>query len=87
MNFLDYLASNSQQILFLTQAHFLVVLIAVGIGSAISVVLGLAGSTGEPDPLRFSGDWFACWMLTARRSLMAREGHLWRAPTRRGSRG
>ncbi|GAA4868375.1 ABC transporter permease [Actinomycetospora straminea] len=59
MNFLDYLASNSQQILFLTQAHFLVVLIAVGIGSAISVALGLAVSTGEPDPRRFSLDWFA----------------------------
>ncbi|GLZ46463.1 ABC transporter permease [Actinomycetospora sp. NBRC 106375] len=59
MNFLDYLATNSQQIVFLTQAHFLVVLIAVGIGSAISVALGLAVSTGEPDPRRFSLDWFA----------------------------
>ena len=59
MNFLDYLASNSQQIIFLTQAHFLVVLIAVGLGSLISVVLGLAVSTGEPDPRRFSLDWFA----------------------------
>jgi osmoprotectant transport system permease protein len=59
VNFLDYLASNSQQILFLTQAHFLVVLIAVGIGSLISIVLGLAVSTGEPDPRRFSLDWFA----------------------------
>ncbi|GAA4918674.1 osmoprotectant transport system permease protein [Actinomycetospora succinea] len=59
MNFLDYLASNSQQIVFLTQAHFLVVLIAVGLGSLISVVLGLAVSTGEPDPRRFSLDWFA----------------------------
>lgn len=59
MNYLDYLASNSQQILFLTQAHFLVVLIAVGVGSAISIALGLAVSTGEPDPRRFSLDWFA----------------------------
>lgn len=59
MNFLDYLVSNSQQIIFLTQAHFLVVLIAVGLGSLISVVLGLAVSTGEPDPRRFSLDWFA----------------------------
>lgn len=59
MNFLNYLASNSQQILFLTQAHFLVVLIAVGVGSAISIALGLAVSTGEPDPRRFSLDWFA----------------------------
>jgi osmoprotectant transport system permease protein len=59
VNFLNYLASNSQQILFLTQAHFLVVLIAVGVGSAISIALGLAVSTGEPDPRRFSLDWFA----------------------------
>ncbi len=59
MNFLNYLASNSQQILFLTQAHFLVVLIAVGVGSAISIALGLAVSTGEPDPRKFSLDWFA----------------------------
>ena len=59
MNFLDYLSTNSQQILFLTQAHFLVVLIAVGVGSAISVALGLAVSSGEPDPRRFSLDWFA----------------------------
>jgi len=59
VNFLDYLANNSQQIIFLTQAHFLVVLIAVAIGSAISVALGLAVSTGEPDPRRFSLDWFA----------------------------
>jgi osmoprotectant transport system permease protein len=59
VNFLDYLTSNSQQILFLTQAHFLVVLIAVGIGSAISVALGLAVSSGEPNPRRFSLDWFA----------------------------
>ncbi len=59
MNYLDYLTSNSQQILFLTQAHFLVVLIAVGVGSAISIVLGLAVSTGEPNPNRFSLDWFA----------------------------
>jgi osmoprotectant transport system permease protein len=59
VNYLDYLVSNSQQILFLTQAHFLVVLIAVGVGSAISITLGLAVSTGEPDPRRFSLDWFA----------------------------
>jgi len=59
VNYLDYLVSNSQQILFLTQAHFLVVLIAVGVGSAISVVLGLLVSMGEPDPRRFSLDWFA----------------------------
>ena len=59
MNFFGYLANNSQQVLFLTQAHFLVVLIAVGIGSAISVALGLVVSAGEPDPRRFSWDWFA----------------------------
>jgi osmoprotectant transport system permease protein len=59
VNFLNYLAGNAQQIIFLTQAHFLVVLIAVGVGSLISVVLGLAVSTGEPDPPRYSVDWFA----------------------------
>jgi osmoprotectant transport system permease protein len=59
VNFFGYLANNSQQVLFLTQAHFLVVLIAVGIGSAISVALGLVVSAGEPDPRRFSWDWFA----------------------------
>ena len=54
-----YLSQNLQQVLFLTQAHFLVVLIAVGIGSAISIVLGLIVSTGEPDSPRYSFDWFA----------------------------
>ena len=59
MNFFSYVSENSQQIIFLTQAHFLFVLICVGVGSAISVVLGLVVSTGEPNPRRFSFDWFA----------------------------
>lgn len=54
-----YFGNNTQQILFLTQAHFLFVLITVGIGSIISIVLGLIVSTGEPNPRRFSFDWFA----------------------------
>lgn len=59
MNYFQYLSANSQQVLFLTQAHFLLVLITVGVGSAISIVLGLIVSTGEPSPRRFSFDWFA----------------------------
>jgi osmoprotectant transport system permease protein len=35
------------------------VLICVGVGSAISITLGLIVSTGEPSPLRFSFDWWA----------------------------
>ncbi|MEJ2870304.1 ABC transporter permease [Actinomycetospora sp. OC33-EN08] len=59
MNVFQYFSANSQQILFLTQAHFLYVLICVGIGSGISIVLGLIVSTGEPNPNRFSFDWWA----------------------------
>jgi osmoprotectant transport system permease protein len=59
VNFFQYVSENFQQILFLTQAHFLAVLISVGIGSAISIVLGLIVSTGEPNPTRYSFDWFA----------------------------
>lgn len=59
MNYFQYLSANSQQVLFLTQAHFLLVLISVGVGSLISIVLGLLVSTGEPSPRRFSFDWFA----------------------------
>ena len=59
MNYFQYLSANSQQVIFLTQAHFLLVLISVGVGSAISIVLGLLVSTGEPNPRRFSFDWFA----------------------------
>ncbi|WP_433784826.1 ABC transporter permease [Actinomycetospora sp. CA-101289] len=57
--YFSYLSQNLQQVLFLTQAHFLVVLIAVTIGSAISIVLGMIVSSGEPDPPRYSFDWFA----------------------------
>lgn len=57
--YISYLSENLQQVLFLTQATFLVVLIAVGIGSAISIVLGVLVSTGEPNPPRYSFDWFA----------------------------
>jgi osmoprotectant transport system permease protein len=59
VNVFQYFSANSQQILFLTQAHFLYVLICVGIGSAISIALGLIVSTGEPSPNRFSFDWWA----------------------------
>lgn len=59
MNVFGYFSANSQQILFLTQAHFLFVLITVGVGSLISIALGLLVSTGEPLPPRFSFDWFA----------------------------
>ncbi len=57
--YLGYLSQNLQQVLFLTYAHFLVVLISVGVGSAISIALGLLVSTGEPNPPRYSFDWFA----------------------------
>ena len=53
MNYLDYLSSNSQQILFLTQAHFLVVLIAVGVGSADQhrARTGRLHRRAEPEPV------------------------------------
>lgn len=57
--YLNYLSTNSQQVVFLTLAHFQVVLISVLIGSAISIALGLVVSTGEPNPRRGSFDWFA----------------------------
>ncbi|WP_433800959.1 ABC transporter permease [Actinomycetospora sp. CA-084318] len=59
MNVFQYFSANSQQILFLTQAHFLFVLYCVVIGSVISIALGLIVSTGEPNPTRFSFDWWA----------------------------
>lgn len=59
MNVFEYFAENSQQIVFLTEAHFLYVLYCVAIGSAISIVLGLIVSTGEPSPRRFGFDWWA----------------------------
>jgi osmoprotectant transport system permease protein len=59
VNVFQYFSANSAQILALTEAHFLFVLICVGVGSAISITLGLIVSTGEPSPLRFSFDWFA----------------------------
>lgn len=59
MNVFQYFSANSQQILFLTQAHFLFVLYCVAIGSVISITLGLIVSTGEPNPNRFSFDWWA----------------------------
>lgn len=59
MNVFQYFAANSQQILFLTQTHFLFVLYCVAIGSVISIALGLIVSTGEPNPARFSFDWWA----------------------------
>jgi len=59
VNYFGYLSQNIQQVLFLTEAHFLVVLISVGIGSAIAITLGLLVSTGEPNPRRFSFDWVA----------------------------
>jgi osmoprotectant transport system permease protein len=57
--YFNYLSTNFQQVLFLTQAHFLVVLIAVSIGSSIAIAVGLVVSTGEPDPPRYSFDWYA----------------------------
>ncbi len=59
MNVFQYFSANSQQILFLTEAHFLFVLYCVLIGSVISIALGLVVSTGEPSPTRFSFDWWA----------------------------
>jgi osmoprotectant transport system permease protein len=59
VNVFQYFSANSQQILFLTEAHFLYVFYCVAIGSAISIAIGLIVSTGEPNPTRFSFDWFA----------------------------
>lgn len=55
----NYIGDNSTLIINLTIQHFQFVLYCVVIGSAISIVLGLVVSTGEPNPRRFGFDWWA----------------------------
>lgn len=59
MNVFQYFGENSAQILNLTIQHAQFVFYCVAIGSVISVALGLLVSTGEPNPNRFSFDWWA----------------------------
>ena len=59
MNVFQYFAANSTQIQALTLQHALFVFYCVFAGSVISIVIGLAVSTGEPNPRRFSFDWWA----------------------------
>lgn len=50
MNFVNYVTENSQTLFFYAQQHFLVVFFAVGIGSAISITLGLLVDTTGATP-------------------------------------
>ncbi|MDT7744032.1 MAG: osmoprotectant transport system permease protein, partial [Actinomycetota bacterium] len=59
MNVFQYFGENSAQILNLTFQHAQFVFYCVAIGSIISIALGLIVSTGEPNPNRFSFDWWA----------------------------
>ena len=59
MNVFEYFAANSTQIQALTLQHALFVFYCVFAGSVISIVIGLIVSTGEPNPRRFSFDWWA----------------------------
>lgn len=59
MNVFQYFAANSTQIQALTLQHALFVFYCVFSGSVISIVIGLVVSTGEPNPRRFSFDWWA----------------------------
>lgn len=59
MNVFEYFAANSAQIQALTLQHALFVFYCVFAGSVISIVIGLVVSTGEPNPRRFSFDWWA----------------------------
>ncbi|MFC5062792.1 ABC transporter permease [Actinomycetospora atypica] len=59
MNVFQYFAANSEQIQALTLQHALFVFYCVFAGSVISIVIGLVVSTGEPNPRRFSFDWWA----------------------------
>lgn len=58
MNLISYVRENSGIVLFYTEQHFLVVLFAITLGSAISVTFALLVSTGEASPQRWSLDWF-----------------------------
>ncbi|MCD2193237.1 ABC transporter permease [Actinomycetospora endophytica] len=59
MNVFQYFAENSTQIINLTIQHAQFVFYCVAIGSIISIAIGLLVSTGEPNPNRFSFDWWA----------------------------
>lgn len=58
MNLVSYLRENAGAVLFYGVQHFLVVLFAIALGSAISVAFALLVSTGEARPERWSLDWF-----------------------------
>ena len=58
MSLVRYVLENAGTVLFYTEQHFLVVLFAIMLGSAISVALALLVSTGETRPERWSLDWF-----------------------------
>lgn len=58
MDLISYIRENVGTVLFYTEQHFLVVLFAITLGSAISVAFALLVSTGETAPQRWSLDWF-----------------------------
>jgi osmoprotectant transport system permease protein len=58
VDLISYLRVNAETVLFYGVQHFLVVLFAVVLGSAISVAFALLVSTGEAAPQRWSLDWF-----------------------------
>jgi osmoprotectant transport system permease protein len=58
MDLINYLRENASTVLSYTEQHFLAVLFAITLGSAISVAFALLVSTSEASPERWSLDWF-----------------------------
>ena len=58
MDLISYLRENAATVLFYGEQHFLVVLFAIVLGSAISVVFAALVCTDEAAPQRWSLGWF-----------------------------
>ncbi len=58
MDLVSYLRDNADTVVFYGVQHFLAVLFAITLGSAISVTFALLVCTGEAQPQRWSLDWF-----------------------------
>lgn len=58
MDLINYIRENAGTVLFYAEQHFLVVLFAITLGSAISVTFALLVSTAEAAPKRWSLGWF-----------------------------
>jgi osmoprotectant transport system permease protein len=58
VDLISYLRENAATVLYYGEQHFLVVLFAILLGSAISIAFALLVSTGETAPERWSLGWF-----------------------------